>query len=63
MDNSSVELVEQNTALTPAAETIVSNSLKMSVEFMSVERRTGRVDTAFCIAVCQHQGASLRSAL
>lgn len=41
MDNPSVELMEQNTALIKAAETIVSNSLKMPINVSSMERLTG----------------------
>lgn len=41
MDNSSAELMEQNTALIEAAETIVSTSLKKPIHFTSMERLTG----------------------
>ena len=41
MDRSSVELIEQNTVLIRAAETIVSNSLKKPINFTSMERLTG----------------------
>lgn len=41
MDNSSVELMEQNTAVIKAAEVIVSNSLSKSTSFTSMERLTG----------------------
>ena len=41
MDNSSAEIMEQNTALIKAAETTVSTSLKESIHFTSMERLTG----------------------
>ena len=41
MDESSVELREQNTALVRAAETIVSNSSKQQINLTSMERLTG----------------------